>query len=176
MSHEQGPSFREAVLIHAVARLALYPEITNIQASCRALQGVAVGCCSVLQCMLQCFAARRSPTFRQVAGCCSVLQGVAVSCSVLQCVAVFCSVLQCVAVCCSVLQCVVVHYNTMQQPLSYMLQSVAECCSVLQCNAVYDKVLQSVAKCCSVLRSVAVCSSPLYLSVPCDRLCRLVAV
>ena len=29
----QGPSFREAVLVHAVARLALYPDITNIQAS-----------------------------------------------------------------------------------------------------------------------------------------------
>ena len=29
----QGPSFREAVLIHAVARLALHPDITNIQAS-----------------------------------------------------------------------------------------------------------------------------------------------
>jgi FO synthase len=28
-----GPTFREAVLVHAVARLALHPEITNIQAS-----------------------------------------------------------------------------------------------------------------------------------------------
>jgi FO synthase len=29
----RGPTFREAVLVHAVARLALHPEITNIQAS-----------------------------------------------------------------------------------------------------------------------------------------------
>ena len=29
----QGPSLREAVLVHAVSRLALYPDITNIQAS-----------------------------------------------------------------------------------------------------------------------------------------------
>ena len=29
----QGPSFREAVLLHAVARLALHPDIANIQAS-----------------------------------------------------------------------------------------------------------------------------------------------
>jgi FO synthase len=29
----QGPTFREAVLMHAVARLALHPLITNIQAS-----------------------------------------------------------------------------------------------------------------------------------------------
>ncbi|MGH8297077.1 MAG: 5-amino-6-(D-ribitylamino)uracil--L-tyrosine 4-hydroxyphenyl transferase CofH, partial [Steroidobacteraceae bacterium] len=29
----QGPTFREAVLMHAVARLALHPHITNIQAS-----------------------------------------------------------------------------------------------------------------------------------------------
>jgi FO synthase len=29
----QGPTFREAVLMHAVARLALYPYITNIQVS-----------------------------------------------------------------------------------------------------------------------------------------------
>src|SRR5262249_26780078 len=28
-----GPTFREAVLMHAVARLALHPHITNIQAS-----------------------------------------------------------------------------------------------------------------------------------------------
>ena len=29
----QGPTFREAILMHAVARLVLYPDITNIQAS-----------------------------------------------------------------------------------------------------------------------------------------------
>ncbi len=29
----QGPTFREAVLMHAVARLALHPHITNIQVS-----------------------------------------------------------------------------------------------------------------------------------------------
>jgi FO synthase len=29
----KGPTFREAVLMHAVARLALYPHITNIQVS-----------------------------------------------------------------------------------------------------------------------------------------------
>ena len=29
----KGPTFREAVLMHAVARLALHPHITNIQAS-----------------------------------------------------------------------------------------------------------------------------------------------
>jgi FO synthase len=29
----KGPTFREAILIHAVARLALHPHITNIQAS-----------------------------------------------------------------------------------------------------------------------------------------------
>src|SRR5207244_2994826 len=31
----RGPTFREALLIHAVARLALHPWITNIQASSR---------------------------------------------------------------------------------------------------------------------------------------------
>ncbi|MCZ6887801.1 MAG: hypothetical protein O7H39_04830, partial [Gammaproteobacteria bacterium] len=29
----RGPTFREAVLVHSVARLALYPHLTNIQAS-----------------------------------------------------------------------------------------------------------------------------------------------
>ncbi|GIT38881.1 MAG: hypothetical protein Ct9H300mP8_00770 [Gammaproteobacteria bacterium] len=29
----RGPTFREAILVHAVARLALHPHITNIQAS-----------------------------------------------------------------------------------------------------------------------------------------------
>ena len=29
----KGPTFREAILMHAVARLALHPHITNIQAS-----------------------------------------------------------------------------------------------------------------------------------------------
>jgi FO synthase len=29
----RGPTFRETLLVHAVARLALHPEITNIQAS-----------------------------------------------------------------------------------------------------------------------------------------------
>ena len=29
----RGPTFREVLLVHAVARLALYPEITNVQAS-----------------------------------------------------------------------------------------------------------------------------------------------
>ena len=29
----RGPTFREALLVHAVGRLALHPEITNIQAS-----------------------------------------------------------------------------------------------------------------------------------------------
>src|SRR5204862_4759309 len=29
----RGPTFREAVLMHAVARLALHPHVTNIQAS-----------------------------------------------------------------------------------------------------------------------------------------------
>ena len=29
----RGPTFREALLVHAVARLALHPWITNIQAS-----------------------------------------------------------------------------------------------------------------------------------------------
>jgi FO synthase len=29
----RGPTFREALLVHAVARLALHPEMTNIQAS-----------------------------------------------------------------------------------------------------------------------------------------------
>lgn len=40
----QGPSLREAVLVHAVARLALHPEITNIQASWVKMgpQGVAI--------------------------------------------------------------------------------------------------------------------------------------
>jgi len=52
------------------------------------------------------------------AGCCRVLQGVAVCCRVLQCVAVRCSAFQCVTVCYSVLQCVAVR------------------CSVLQCVAV----------------------------------------
>ncbi len=32
-SARKGPTFREAILMHAVARLALYPHITNIQAS-----------------------------------------------------------------------------------------------------------------------------------------------
>jgi FO synthase len=29
----RGPTFREALLVHAVGRLALHPEITNVQAS-----------------------------------------------------------------------------------------------------------------------------------------------
>ena len=29
----RGPTFRETLLVHAVARLALHPEITNVQAS-----------------------------------------------------------------------------------------------------------------------------------------------
>ena len=29
----RGPTFRETLLVHAVARLALHPSITNIQAS-----------------------------------------------------------------------------------------------------------------------------------------------
>jgi len=40
---------------------------------------------------------------REVRGCCSVLQCVAVCCSVLLCVAACCKVLQSVAECCSVL-------------------------------------------------------------------------
>jgi len=40
----KGPSFREAVLMHAVARLALHPHITNIQISWTKMgrQGAAV--------------------------------------------------------------------------------------------------------------------------------------
>ena len=29
----RGPTFREAVLMHAIARIVLYPELPNIQAS-----------------------------------------------------------------------------------------------------------------------------------------------
>jgi len=63
------------------------------------------------------------------AGCCRVLQGVAVCCSVLQCVAVCCSVLQCVAGCCRVLQCVAVCCGPLDEscPIS---QCAAVCCSV----------------------------------------------
>jgi len=78
-------------------------------------------------------------SYRCVAVCCSVLQGVAVCCSVLQCVAVCCSVLQqdskiawyiptgvlrCVAVCCSVLQCVAVCCSVLRY-----VECVAVCCS-----------------------------------------------
>jgi len=41
----KGPTFREAVLMHAVARLVLYPEITNIQASWVKLGPEGVSAC-----------------------------------------------------------------------------------------------------------------------------------
>ena len=42
----KGPTFREAVLMHAVARLALHPLVTNIQAS-----WVKMGSEGVLACL-----------------------------------------------------------------------------------------------------------------------------
>jgi FO synthase len=41
----KGPTFREAVLMHAVARLALHPHITNIQASWVKLGPEGVAAC-----------------------------------------------------------------------------------------------------------------------------------
>jgi FO synthase len=41
----EGPTFREAVLMHAVARLALHPHITNIQASWVKMGADGVGFC-----------------------------------------------------------------------------------------------------------------------------------
>jgi len=100
------------------------------------------------------------PILLSVAGCCSVLQCVAVCCRVLQgqCVALCCSVsvyltstsrvvcssvLQCVAVCCSVLYRVgITHIDTP----CYMLQCVAVCC----------RALQSIAKYCGMLQCSAV--------------------
>ncbi|MCZ6869880.1 MAG: 2-phospho-L-lactate guanylyltransferase, partial [Gammaproteobacteria bacterium] len=42
----KGPTFREAILMHAVARLALHPHITNIQAS-----WVKMGHAGVIACL-----------------------------------------------------------------------------------------------------------------------------
>ena len=66
-----------------------------------------------------------------VAGCCRVLQSVAVFGRALKSVAGCCRLLQCVAVCCS----------------GSVLQCVAECCSVLQSVVVCCRVLQRVAEC-----------------------------
>jgi FO synthase len=41
----KGPTFRETLLMHAVARLALHPVLTNIQASWVKLGAEAVGAC-----------------------------------------------------------------------------------------------------------------------------------
>jgi FO synthase len=41
----KGPTFREAVLMHAVARLALHPHITNIQASWVKMGGEGILAC-----------------------------------------------------------------------------------------------------------------------------------
>jgi len=93
----------------------------DLYCSLGALKHVAV-CCSVLQCVAECFGVLQSDTqcdyrgeeknFWQivsfhgcVAVCCSVMQCVAVCCSALQCVALYCSMLQCCAVLCSVVQC-----------------------------------------------------------------------
>jgi len=87
-----------------------------------------------------------------VAGCCSVLQCVAVRCSALQCTVICYRVLQCVAV----WKCVKVSRH-----FQFPLQGVAVCCSVLQCVAVYCDMLQGVAVCCSV----KVCESFTTLSI-----------
>ena len=100
---------------------------------CSVLQGVAVRCSDLdlpLNNGLECIEGREiyrrdmekliNKRLRNmctqwlVAGCCNVLQCVAVWCSVLQCAAVCCSVLQCVAVCCSALQCVAVSCSVLQ--------------------------------------------------------------
>ncbi|MDH3509786.1 MAG: 5-amino-6-(D-ribitylamino)uracil--L-tyrosine 4-hydroxyphenyl transferase CofH [Gammaproteobacteria bacterium] len=41
----KGPTYRESILMHAVARLALYPHITNIQASWTKMGVSGVGAC-----------------------------------------------------------------------------------------------------------------------------------
>ena len=98
----------------------------------------------------------------------------------LQCVAGCCSVLQFVAVCCSVEwirdnshEWIHGHVGWIH---GYVKWIIAECCSVLQCVAVLRAcmtplmsrymdmlggVLQCVAVCCSVLQYVAVCCSVL---------------
>jgi len=99
--------------------------------------------CSVLQCVAV-------PGRRRDAGCCIVLQGVAVCCSmlqgvaVLQYVAVYCgtksaTVLQYAAVCCSVLPCIAVYHSAFH---CEALPRHGPCCSVLQCAAAYSSVLQ----------------------------------
>jgi len=129
----------------------------------------AAVCCSVLQCVEECYIAYvavRCSVLQRDAVCCRVLQcidrqldsnkcclalhGFSACCRVLQCVAVCCSVLQsCVAVCCShVLQCVAVMCCSVSQ-------CVAVCCRFLMCC----RVLHCVAVCCSVLPFVAVCCS-----------------
>jgi len=59
------------------------------------------------------------------------LQGVAGCCGVLQCVAVCCSVLQGAAGCCSVLQCVAVLYSRGNCEQLAQVDVDAMCCSVL---------------------------------------------
>jgi len=115
--------------------------------------GLAVcvaGCCSVLQCVAVCcsFAVTRWTLiyFERA------VRGVVVFCSMLQCV------LQCVAVCCSELQCFAVFCSVLQvskYEVNVEIQTacVAVCCSVLQCVAVCCSVLQCVA----VLQYFAVC-------------------
>ena len=129
---------------------------------CSVLQYVAV-CCGVLQYVAGCHSAfysryvPREDDGLSGAGCCSVLQCVAVCCSVLQCVAVCCSVLQCAACCCGVLCCRCVPWvifcrgETMALK-NGVLQCVAVCCSVLQCVAVCCSVLRGFVVCCSVLQ------------------------
>jgi len=95
---------------------------------CSLLRCAAVRC-SVSQCfgesVLQCEKVHAALPEKRVAVCCS-----AGCCSVLQVVAVCCSVLQCIAMCCSV-------RKSAQHSQESVLQSVAVCCSAMQCFALF---------------------------------------
>jgi len=68
----------------------------------------AAGCCRVLQCVAVCCSVQGHDARSDVDG---VAQWVAVCGSVLQCVAACSSVLQCVAVCDNVLQCAITRLD-----------------------------------------------------------------
>ena len=112
---------------------------------------VAVFCCSVLQRW-----SGSSTCLASVDSSASLLQCVVVNCSVsLQCVAAVycagcCRVLQCVAVCC---KCDQIH------PLVYLLVRVLQFVAVRAAAFYCCALLQSVVAmcCCSVLLQVAVC-------------------
>jgi len=100
MAKREAEEMRIDEVQRAEEAAARQQEIHARCARARSVQQCGAVWCSVVQCVAVC---RSWCALGTSAGCCSVLQCVAVCCSVLQCVAVCCSVLQCVAVCSSVL-------------------------------------------------------------------------